>query len=102
MNGRFSAQEAIPILTAMADAKLQHHARTISRGDSTAEDIKAAEARIKRIEADLRRVLVMLRDAASRGSRVDIEGTVVINEIADRGHVALTPADEESKEASRH
>lgn len=102
MNGRFTAHEAIPILTAMADAKRQHHARTISRSDSTAEDVKAAETRIKRIESDLRGVLVMLREAASRGSQVDIEGTFVIKEIADKARVALAPADEAGEESGRH
>lgn len=84
INGRFSSEEAVPILTGIVDAKLQHHARKMAQPDTLEEDVKASETRMKRIEADLRQGLHFLRAAAQRGSRVDIEGTLSIKEIPDQ------------------
>lgn len=81
IDSRFSPEEAVPILTGIVDAKLQHHARKMAQPGTQEEDVKASETRMKRIEADLRQVLHFLRAAAQRGSQIDIEGTLSINEI---------------------
>ncbi|GAB2561319.1 hypothetical protein [Spirosoma aerophilum] len=80
INGRFSPEEVVPILTGMTNAKLQHHSRKIAL-HKTEEDIKASEKRQKQLEADLRRVLTFLHEAVQRGSRVDIEGMISIVEV---------------------
>lgn len=81
ISGRFKPEEAMPILTGVINAKLQHHARKISLHDQTEEGIKASETRIKQLEEDLRQSLRFLREAAQRGSRVDIDGLLTIREI---------------------
>lgn len=82
INGRFSPDEAVPILTGMVDAKLQHHARKIARPGTVEEDVKASENRMKQIESSLRQMLHVLRAAAQRGSQVDIEGSLSIKEVS--------------------
>ncbi len=81
VNGRFEVPEAQPILTEMVNAKLQHHARKLTRHATTEEDVKSSETRIKSLEADLREVLRFLREVDQRGGRVDIEGTLVLREV---------------------
>lgn len=81
INGRFSPEEAAPILTGVVEAKLHYHNQKIARPDMLEEDIKASEKRMKRIQSDLREMMLLLRTAAQRGSRVDIEGHISIKEI---------------------
>jgi len=81
VNGRFSPEEAQPILSQMASAKLQHHAQKMTAHATTEEDVKASETRIKRLEEDLREVLRFLREVGQRGGRVDVEGTIVVKEV---------------------
>lgn len=81
INGRFNPEEATPILTGIINAKLQNHARKIALHDQTEEGIKASETRIKQLEEDLRQSLRFLREAAQRGSRVDIDGVLTIREV---------------------
>ena len=81
INGLFCPSEAVPILTGIVDAKLQHHTRKIARPGTQEEDVKASENRMKQIESDLRNMLHGLRAAARRGSQADIEVSLSIKEI---------------------
>jgi len=81
VNGRFEVPEALPILTEMVNAKLHHHSRKMARHATTEEDVKASETRIKSLEATLREMLHFLRAVEQRGGRVDIEGTLHLQEV---------------------
>lgn len=78
INGRFNAPDAQYLMSELANAKIRYHHRRISLVESTEEDIKASESRIKHIEESLRESLKMLRDAAANGKKVDMEGTISI------------------------
>lgn len=78
INGRFAAPDAQYLITELANAKIRYHHRRISLVESTEEDIKASESRIKNIEEELRESLKMLRDASTAGKMVDVEGTISI------------------------
>ena len=95
INGRFSPEEVVPILTGMTNAKLQHHSRKIALHE-TEEDIKASEKRLKQLEPDLRQVLTFLQKAVQRGSRIDIEGVLSIVEIP--AHVQKSAIQAESRD----
>jgi hypothetical protein len=86
INSRFTPEEAVPILKGMVEAKLQHHARKVARPGTMEEDMKASETRMKQIESDLRNILRLLRDAAQRGSQVDIEAYLSIKEVPTAAH----------------
>lgn len=83
IGGRFEPQTVVPMLTGMTNAKLHYHAQKIVIHEYP-EDIKASEKRIQKLEADFREVLAFLREAAQRGSQVDIEGTIRFQEIPPR------------------
>lgn len=83
IGGRFAPETVVPMLTGITNAKLEYHAQKIAHHEHS-EDIKASEKRIRQLEADFREVLAFLREAAQRGSQVDIEGTIRFQEVPPR------------------
>lgn len=55
IHGQFSAQDAIDIITHMIQIKVKYHESKIT-SNSTIEDIKMREAKIKRLQKDLSEV----------------------------------------------
>lgn len=52
INGRFSASEAIDIITQMIHVKIKFHENKIN-ADSTEEDTKSRESKIKQLQKEL-------------------------------------------------
>lgn len=75
IQGQFSPQEALDILTKMTYVKINYHEQQIKTSD-TAEDVKFREKRIK----DLQRELQEARHAIARSNqpRVSLQADIVL------------------------
>ncbi|ADB40297.1 hypothetical protein [Spirosoma linguale] len=75
INGQFSPQEALDILTKMTYVKVNYHEQQINASD-TAEDIKSREKRIK----DLQRNLQEARNAIAQSGqqRVSLQADIIL------------------------
>ncbi len=78
INGRFTLAEAEQLLHDLAQVKTCHYVRRIIDRRGTEEDIKAAEARIKAIETDVRKLIVQLRSTATSDQMIDMSGVIMI------------------------
>ena len=52
INGHFSPQDALTLLTQLTQAKVRHHERQINTSDNE-EDVKSRERRIKELQREL-------------------------------------------------
>ena len=75
INGQFDPEDAIGIITQMIHVKIKYHENKINR-DSSEEDIKFRENKIKRLQKDL---FDIKRAIDSNGIQVAIESTIEIN-----------------------
>ena len=74
IQGQFSANEAIDIITQMVQVKIKFHESKITN-TSNEEDIKMQEKRIKELQNDLQ----SLRESiAAKGGVVEVKATVSI------------------------
>lgn len=75
INGHFSPQEAVDILTKMTNVKVSYHEQQISASDAE-EDVKYREKRIK----DLQRNLQEARQAIAQSSqpRVSLKADIIV------------------------
>lgn len=81
INGRFTLAEAEHLLHDLAQVKTCHYVRRIVDQRGTEEDIKSAEARIKTIETDVRKLIAQLRSTETGDQLVDISGLIVIQPV---------------------
>ena len=75
IKGQFDPEDAIGIITQMIHVKIKYHENKINR-DSSEEDIKFRENKIKRLQKDL---FDIKRAIDSNGTKVAIESTIEIN-----------------------
>ena len=75
IKGQFDPDDAIGIITQMIHVKIKYHENKINR-DSSEEDIKFRENKIKRLQKDL---FDIKRAIDSNGIQVAIESTIEIN-----------------------
>lgn len=75
IKGQFDPEDAIGIITQMIHVKIKYHENKINR-DSSEEDIKFRENKIKRLQKDL---FDIKRAIDSNGIQVAIESTIEIN-----------------------
>ena len=75
IKGQFDPDDAIGIITQMIHVKIKYHENKINR-DSSEEDIKFRENKIKRLQKDL---FDIKRAIDSNGTQVAIESTIEIN-----------------------
>ena len=75
IKGQFDPDDAIGIITQMIHVKIKYHESKINR-DSSEEDIKFRENKIKRLQKDL---FDIKRAIDSNGIQVAIESTIEIN-----------------------
>lgn len=66
INGHFSPQDALDILTKMTHVKVNYHERQITTAD-TEEDVKAREKRIKDLQRNLQEARQAIADSGQRG-----------------------------------
>ena len=81
IDGRFTLAEAEHLLHDLAQVKTCHYVRRIIDRQGTEEDIKAAEARIKAIETDVRKLIAQLRSLGTTTQFFDISGLIVIQPV---------------------
>lgn len=72
--GRFSAKEAIELITQMIHVKIKYHESKIS-SESSEEDIKRREGRIKQLQKDL---FEIRKHIQAKGETVDIDAKISI------------------------
>ena len=75
IKGQFDPEDAIGIIIQMIHVKIKYHENKINR-DSSEEDIKFRENKIKRLQKDL---FDIKRAIDSNGIQVAIESTIEIN-----------------------
>ncbi|MEA5258380.1 hypothetical protein VB264_11360 [Arcicella aquatica] len=72
--GRFSAKEALELITKMIHVKIKDHEGKIS-SESSEEDIKRREARIKELQHNLAEIRKYVQ---TQGETVNIDAKIVI------------------------
>jgi DUF4097 and DUF4098 domain-containing protein YvlB len=65
LKGSFTKEEAINLLTRLAEVKIRYHEGKISHSDNE-EDIKMRENRIKRLQKDLYEARMYIEQKAGR------------------------------------
>lgn len=75
INGRFSSEEAINIITRMINVKIKYHEKKVSNS-TMEEDIKMRELRI----IELQKQLYKIRDMIGDKREVEIHANLGINE----------------------
>lgn len=74
IQGHFSAEEVIEIVTKMMNIKIKFHEKKISNS-SNEEDIKMRENKIKKLQNDLK----AFREALSKKEHVNVEANIAVN-----------------------
>ncbi|MDR6562182.1 MULTISPECIES: hypothetical protein [unclassified Arcicella] len=72
--GRFSAKEALELITQMIHVKIKYHEGKIS-SESNEEDIKRRESRIKELQHDLAEIRKYVQ---TQGETVNIDARILI------------------------
>jgi len=74
IQGKFSASEAVDIISSMVEVKIKFHENKITN-TSNEEDIKMQEARIKELQNDLAE---LKKSIATKGGQIDVKALVSI------------------------
>lgn len=74
IQGQFNAKDAIDIITQMIHIKIKFHENKIT-GNSTEEDIKFSETKIKRLQKEL---FEMRKHIEGKGKKVAVQSTIEI------------------------
>ena len=74
IQGQFNAKDAIDIITQMIHIKIKFHENKIT-GNSTEEDIKFSETKIKRLQKEL---FEMRKHIEGKGKKVTVQSTIEI------------------------
>jgi hypothetical protein len=78
IDGHFSPQDAEHLLRDIIHAKMNHHKRRISEHVLNEEDVKHSEKRIKLLEEELRKALVLVQTASENDDIVDIHAKIIV------------------------
>ncbi len=76
IKGHFAAQDAIEIITRMIDVKIKYHEGKIT-SESTMEDIKMRERRIKQLQKELFEVR---QHIDKKGGKISLNSTITITD----------------------
>ena len=76
IKGHFSAQDAVEILTRMIDVKIKYHEGKIT-SESTMEDIKMRERRIKQLQKELYEVRQYID---KKEGKISLNSTVILTD----------------------
>ncbi|TAH03649.1 MAG: hypothetical protein EAZ15_02415 [Sphingobacteriales bacterium] len=83
IKGRFSATDAIPLVTSLYEAKIQYHSRQLlTLSERNEEDVEHCEKKITDLEKTRGNIIKALKAAEALGNYVDIEGSLEINVVA--------------------
>lgn len=74
IQGEFSASDALELITQMARIKIKYHEDKVT-SESSAEDIKYRESKIKTLQNELSKLRAFTHSA---GSNVKLEATIYI------------------------
>ena len=74
IQGKFSASEAVDIISSMVQVKIKFHEDKITN-TSNEEDIKQQEARIKELQNDL---AALKKSIAAKGGKIDVKAVVTV------------------------
>jgi hypothetical protein len=75
IKGRFNAEDAIPLVTSLYEAKIQFHNRQLlSLSERNEEDVEHCEKKITDLEKTRGNIIKALKAAAQAGQKVDISG----------------------------
>ena len=77
IDGQFSPQASLDLLTKLTQVKLSHHERQISTA-ATEEDIKFREQRIKALQRDLQEAQRYIAANGGRGVSLQAEITLIV------------------------
>lgn len=72
IQGKFSASEAVDIISSMVQVKIKFHEDKITN-TSNEEDIKQQEARIKELQNDL---AALKKSIVAKGGKIDVKAVV--------------------------
>lgn len=79
IKGRFSAADAIPLVTSLYEAKIQYHSRQLlTLSERNEEDVEHCEKKITDLEKTRGNLIKNLKAAEALGNYVDIEGSLEI------------------------
>jgi hypothetical protein len=85
IHGEFNSKEALELITQMVQIKIKYHENKILK-DSSEEDIKYRESKIKRLQMDL----FELRETVnSNGERIKIESIIKIEDKRNKKQFAF-------------
>ncbi len=76
IKGHFSAQDAVEIMTRMIDVKIKYHEGKIT-SESTMEDIKMRERRIKQLQKEL---FELRQHIDKKAGKISLNSTVTITD----------------------
>lgn len=76
IKGHFSAQDAVEIMTRMIDVKIKYHEGKIT-SESTMEDIKMRERRIKQLQKEL---FELRQHIDKKVGKISLNSTVTITD----------------------
>ncbi len=79
ISGRFAAEDARALLTAITRVKTNYHEQKIRDVHHGEEDIKHSENRIKTLEQGLRDALALIKE---NGGAVDLHAAIAVKPIA--------------------
>lgn len=75
INGHFTPQDALALLTQMTHAKVSHHERQINASDNE-EDIKSREKRIKDLQRELHNARHYIATSGQQG--VSLQADIIL------------------------
>ncbi|TAE38893.1 MAG: hypothetical protein EAY66_03420 [Sphingobacteriales bacterium] len=79
IKGRFDAEEAIPLVTSLYEAKIQFHNRQLlTMNERNEEDVEHCEKRITDLEKTRGNIINLLKKAALESKKIDIDGFLAI------------------------
>lgn len=79
IKGRFSATDAIPLVTSLYEAKIQYHSRQLlTLSERNEEDVEHCEKKITDLEKTRGNIIKALKAAEALGNYVDIDGSLEI------------------------
>jgi hypothetical protein len=79
IDGRFSPTDAEHLLRDLIQAKINHHKRRIERDHTNEEDVKYSENRIKLLEEELRKALLLVQSASANNENVDLHSKIMVD-----------------------